>query len=83
MNSAIIFDTLAYSKKLKAAGFTEQQAEAQAETLAEVIETQIATKRDLQEISRDLKLMEQRIIIKLGSLIAASIAITVTLLRIL
>ena len=30
------FDTLAYAKKLKAAGFTEQQAEVQAETLAKL-----------------------------------------------
>lgn len=29
--SAIAFDTLAYAKKLKEAGFTEQQAEVQAE----------------------------------------------------
>ncbi len=70
MNSAIVFDTLAYAKKLKVAGFTEAQAEA----LAEVIEQQIATKRDLKE-------MEQRIIIKLGAMIAASIAITVSLIK--
>jgi len=29
--SALTFDTLAYSKKLRSAGFTEQQAEVQAE----------------------------------------------------
>lgn len=31
-------NTLAYAKKLKAAGFTDEQAEIQAEALAEIIE---------------------------------------------
>ena len=59
---------------MKAAGFTESQAEVQAEALAQLIEEQLTTKRDLRE-------MEQRLIIKLGAMIAASIAITVTLLK--
>ena len=74
--NALVFDTLAYAKKMKVAGFTDAQAEAQAEALAEVIEQQIATKRDLKE-------MEQRIIIKLGAMIAASIAIIVSLQKLL
>ena len=35
MTKAIPFDTLAYIKKLISAGFTSQQAEVQAEALAE------------------------------------------------
>lgn len=84
MNS-ILFDTLAYAKRLKAAGFTDSQAEVQAEALAEIIEERIATKHDLHEteqtLRRDLKETEQRIIIKLGAMVAASIAITVSLLK--
>ncbi len=52
---AIIFDTLAYAKKLKSAGFTEQQAEVQAEALASLVNEQLATKRDLQELELNLK----------------------------
>jgi len=37
MNSYIIFDTMAYSKRLKEAGFTEKQAEVQAEVFAEIV----------------------------------------------
>ncbi len=74
--NALIFDTLAYTKRMKSAGFTDAQAEAQAEALAEVIEQQIATKRDLKD-------MEQSIIIKLGAMIAASIAIIVSLVKVL
>ena len=72
--NAAIFDTLAYAKKLKTAGFTDTQAETQAEALAEIVESQLATKRDLKE-------MEQRIIIKSGAMIAASITISVSLMK--
>lgn len=63
--AAITFDTLAYSKKLRSAGFTEQQAEAAAEAQKETIEVvvselearhlnEMATKRDLAEVKADL-----------------------------
>jgi hypothetical protein len=35
--ATITFDTLSYAKKLKSAGFTDQQAEVQAEAFAEII----------------------------------------------
>jgi len=40
--SSITFDTLAYSKKLRSAGFTEQQAEVAAEAQKETIEIVIS-----------------------------------------
>lgn len=63
--SAITFDTLDYSKKLRSVGFTEQQAEVAAETQKETIEIVIseletrhlnymATKIDLAEVKADL-----------------------------
>jgi hypothetical protein len=59
------FDTLTYSKKLQEAGFTARQAEAQAEALREVVEDNLATKRDLKEMEvtlrTDLKEMEVRL----------------------
>ncbi|CAN5390320.1 hypothetical protein BH10PSE19_BH10PSE19_01520 [soil metagenome] len=52
--TAIIFDTLAYAKKLKAVGVPEAQAEVQASTFAQIIEEQIATKQDLKEVESNL-----------------------------
>ena len=63
--SVITFDTLAYSKKLRSVGFTEQQAEVAAEAQKETIEIVIseletrhlndmATKIDLAEVKADL-----------------------------
>jgi len=62
---AITFDTLAYAKKLRTAGFTEQQAEVAAEAQKETIEVviaeletrhlnEMATKRDLAETKAEL-----------------------------
>ena len=45
MNS-IPFDTHAYVKKLEAAGFTEAQAEVQAQALAELVHDQLACGRN-------------------------------------
>jgi hypothetical protein len=47
---AVALDTLAYAKRLREAGFTEQQAEAQAEALATVMTDSVATKQDLREM---------------------------------
>lgn len=73
---AIPFDTLAYANKLMQAGFTKAQAEIQAETLAELINDNLATKRGLQEL-------ENRLILKLGAMMAASIAIIAALVKLL
>ena len=49
MGHALTFDTLAYAKKLIAAGVPEKQAEVQAEALAELVDDQLTTKKDLKE----------------------------------
>jgi len=52
--NAIAFDTLKFAKRLKEAGFTEQQAEALADAEAEFIEQNLATKRDIADVKRDI-----------------------------
>lgn len=85
--AAIVFDTLAYAKKLTGAGFTVEQAEVQAEAIAEVINENIATKRDIEELRKELlyeiKQSENRMLIKLGTLVAASISIVAALVKLL
>jgi len=56
--SAIAFDTLKFAKRLKEAGFTEQQAEALADAEAEFIGQNLATKRDIADVKRDIKELE-------------------------
>ena len=79
----IAFDTLKYAKRLKDSGVPDKQAEAEAEALAEVLEVNLkdlATKEDLR---RDLRELEQRMIIKLGGMMMAAIAIVATLVKLL
>lgn len=76
-----IFDTLAYyAKKLKAAGFTEDQAEIQTQALAEIIEERLATKQDLKELELRLK---HDLTLRLGGMLVAGIAIVATLVKLL
>ena len=76
MSQALVFDTLKYAKKLKTVGFTEEQAEVQAEELASVIKENLASKQDLKEL-------EFRLTFKVGVMIAASIAIISALVKLL
>jgi len=58
--AAITFDTHEFVKKLKGAGFSESQAEAVAEaqrdSLAQALDSQLATKTDISRL--ELKLTE-------------------------
>lgn len=104
--STITFDTHEFFNELKSAGFSEQQAEvitklqkaAAASTLEQArIEydlDEIATKRDINDLRRDMDArfaqvdsqfiqLEQRLIIKLGALMAFSIGIVTALVKLL
>lgn len=64
MNATAI-DTLRFAKRLKEAGVPDEQAEAQAEALAEAFETSheaLATKNDLREL--ELKINAQLMLLK-------------------
>jgi hypothetical protein len=62
--TTLALDTYAAVKKLQAAGFTEQQAQAQTALLTELVESELATKRDIEalrsELKRDLKELDLR-----------------------
>ncbi|TAN44818.1 MAG: DUF1640 domain-containing protein [Nitrospirae bacterium] len=53
-HSAIVFDTHAYVKKLMAAGVSIEQAEVQAQALAEIVEDKLATKTDLEKLRAEI-----------------------------
>ena len=89
---AITFDTLKYSNRLKAAGADPKIAEAEA--LAEVFELnlkEIATRDDLKLLEErlnerlDTRLiqLEQRMTIKLGTLMVIAVSAVATLVKIL
>lgn len=82
--SSITFDTLKYAKKLRQAGFSEEQAEAQASALAEAVsEIDVATKRDINDLKNEIQKLELRLTIKLGAIVAAGVAAIVALQKVI
>jgi len=63
---ALTFDTLQYAKRLQNAGFTEQQAEIQAETFKEQAELINDWANDNLATKRDLKDVEERLTIRIN-----------------
>lgn len=95
--TTITFDTLAHAKRLRDAGISEPQAEAQAAARADVLKggsAELVTKQDLdaavtdlrQEIAllkRDMQAMELRLTIKLGAMLVVAIGAVATLVKLL
>lgn len=83
----ITFDTHVYVKKLKAVGVTEEQAEVQAQAIADWVNDNLATKLDLvrtkEDLERTLKELEYRLVIRLGGMMVVSIGIIATLVKLL
>ena len=54
-------DTLAYARKLREAGFSEQQAEGQAEALSAAMTDTLATRQDVLALGQNLREVEVRL----------------------
>ncbi|MEY3881056.1 MAG: hypothetical protein RIQ94_1852 [Pseudomonadota bacterium] len=93
--TTITFDTHKFIRTLKNAGVDEIQAEAFSEAFKEAQgEAELATQHDINEVRRDINdlrrdmdarlvQMEQRLIIKLGTLMAFAIGIVAVLVKLL
>lgn len=79
--ATLTFDTLKFANKLKAAGLPPDQAEAQAEALAEVIELNIQDLVTKDDLVTSLKDLEQRLIIKLGGMMVVAVGVIVALVK--
>lgn len=68
MMAQLSFDTLAFAKRLAAAGMDTRQAEAFAEVLSEHAFTELATRSDLKDFvtKTDLKDLELRLTTRMG-----------------
>jgi 2-phosphoglycerate kinase len=95
--TVLTFDTLKFARRLQAAGMDARLAEEQAEALAEALEAnlqELATKadiavvrKDLQQLDSDLRkemlLLEQRLIIKLGGMLVVAVGMVAALVKLL
>jgi hypothetical protein len=71
-----MFNTLKYAKRLEDVGFSKEQAETSIEILSEIMEEKLATKEDLQLLKADLT-------IRMGAMLATSIAILTALIKLI
>jgi hypothetical protein len=78
--ATITFDTHEFIKRLKSVGFTEEQAEVFAAEHRRVIEDNLITKEHLDMRLRELGC---RLIIKLGGMMMAAVAVVAALVKLL
>ncbi len=71
-----MFNTLKYAKMLQEVGFSKDQAEKSIEILLEIMEEKLVTKEDLQILKADLT-------IRMGAMLATSIAILTALIKLI
>jgi len=84
MAHSIPFDTLHHFEKMIEAGFTEKQAKAQTEAIAELVDEKLSTKNDLKNLELAIKKDLEHGISKLESRITTKlVAITVIIPTIL
>lgn len=74
--TTIVFDTHAFVKELAEAGMPEKQAEVLARSQATLINETLATKQDLKEL-------ELRLTIRLGSMMVVAIGVVAALVKVL
>jgi len=75
--SIVTFNTLDAPRRLREAGFDEKQAEAVVRVLSESQERLVTR----EHFDAKLELLEQRLIIKLGGLIAVAAGVIIAMMR--
>lgn len=85
--STIAFDTHAFVKELTRVGMPEEQAEVLAQSQATLIDEKLATKQDLKELEmnlrREMKELELRLTIRLGSMMVVAVGVVAALVKLL
>ena len=74
-----MFDTLKYSKILEAIGMSREQAEAQVQIIAEIVEDNLVCKNDLRiemlGLRSEMERLEHRLVLKLGAIVVTSVTV--------
>ena len=86
------FDTLTYARRLKEAGFSDQQTEALAEATRDLAVQDFATKHDIAALKADIAALEQRFMaaldtlglrltVRMGGLVAIGVAVLAAIIK--
>lgn len=78
-------DTLMYVRKLEASGVPREQAELQVQIMADIVDKNYATKQDLKdlriELKHDMLRLEDRLTIKLGSIMMIGLGALASIIK--
>ena len=77
----MVFDTLKSVEELQEAGIPEDQAKAQVRVFQRIIESDLATKRDIKDLQQEMREMEYRLTIKLGVMVVASTGVILGIMQ--
>jgi hypothetical protein len=92
-----VFNAIKYSQELEKAGFSREQAEASVKLLIDIMDQNLATRSDLQNVEitlraeirevasglrSDLKDVQYKLIMTLGSLMTALVGVAVAIIKI-
>jgi hypothetical protein len=78
--NAMTFDSLTYARRLKASGFTEQQAETLADATRDVFVADFAANFATKA---DLTALEQRLTLRIGGMLLAGFGVTTAIIGVL
>ena len=81
--TALSFDTLKFARRLKEAGMDPRLAEEQAEAMAEALEVNLKPLVTEDKLESELRQLEQRLVIKLGSMLVVAVGVVVALIKLL
>jgi 2-phosphoglycerate kinase len=79
--TTVTFDTLKFANTLKAAGVSSAQAEAEATAISEILEVNLKDLVTKEDLHRELQQLEQRMIIKLGSLLVLALGVFTAIVK--
>jgi hypothetical protein len=74
----IAFDTLSYARRLKASGFSEEQAETLADATKELVTDQMVTKSFLES---ELDKLSMRLTIRMGTIAAQCVGALAAIIK--
>ena len=84
---AIALDTLRFAQRLEQVGVSREQAVAHAELARDLVLADVSSKDDLghlkREIDGSLRELELRMIIKIGAIVAAAVAVIAAIQKLL
>lgn len=92
--TTVTFDTFKFVERLEKAGMPREHAaaiaEAQVESLAQALDTTLATKADVRDVKteiellgKDMQAMELRLTVKLGTVMAAAVGLVAAIVKLL